>query len=67
LHQPFRAKIDLAIDLVRSAIGHRLRFDILLFDGWYLSEALVTEAACRHKKWLSFLKKNCVWKPTAFN
>lgn len=58
LHQQFHSKIDLAIDLVRSAIGHRLRFDILLFDGWYLSEALVTEAARRHKKWLSLLKKN---------
>jgi hypothetical protein len=58
LHQLFRTKIDLAIDLVRSAIRHRLRFDILLFDGWYLSEALVAEAARRHKKWISILKKN---------
>ena len=58
LHQQFRTKIDLAIDLVRSAIRHRLRFDILLFDGWYLSEALVAEAARRHKKWISILKKN---------
>ena len=58
LHKQFRTKIDLAIDLVRSAITHRLRFDILLFDGWYLSEALVTEAARRHKKWISILKKN---------
>jgi hypothetical protein len=32
--------------------------DILLFDGWYLSEALVTEAARRRKKWISLLKKN---------
>lgn len=58
LHQQFRTKIDLAIDLVRSALRHRLRFDILLFDGWYLSEALVAEAARRHKKWISILKKN---------
>jgi hypothetical protein len=58
LHQMFRTKIDLAIDLVRSAISHRLRFDILLFDGWYLSEALVAEATRRHKKWISILKKN---------
>lgn len=57
-HDQFQTKIDLAIDLVRSAIRHRLRFDILLFDGWYLSEALVTEAARRHKKWISILKKN---------
>ncbi len=58
LHNQFRTKIDLAIDLVRSAIWHRLRFAILLFDGWYLSEALVTEAARRRKKWISLLKKN---------
>lgn len=58
LHQQFRTKIDIAIDLVRSAIRHRLRFEILLFDGWYLSEALVAEAARRHKKWISILKKN---------
>ena len=58
LHHQFRTKIDLAIELVQSAIRQRLRFDILLFDGWYLSEALVTEAAHRHKKWISLLKKN---------
>lgn len=57
-HHQFRTKIDLAIDLVRSAILHRLRFEILLFDGWYLSAALVAEAARRHKKWISLLKKN---------
>ena len=58
LHQQFRTKIDLAIDLVRSALKHRLRFGTLLFDGWYLSEALVAEAARRRKKWISILKKN---------
>jgi len=58
LHLQFRTKIDLAIELVRSAIRHRLRFEILLFDGWYLSEALVAEAARRKKKWISILKKN---------
>lgn len=58
LHNQFRTKIDLAIDLLRSAIQHRLRFDVLLFDGWYLSETLVAEAVRRHKKWISLLKKN---------
>lgn len=58
LHNQFRTKIDLAIELLHSAIAHRLHFDILLFDGWYLSEALVTEAARRRKKWISILKKN---------
>ena len=58
LHHQFRTKIDLAIELLHSALVHRLRFDILLFDGWYLSEALVQEAARRRKKWISLLKKN---------
>lgn len=58
LHHQFHTKIDLAIDLVQAAIRHRLRFEILLFDGWYLSEALVAEATRRHKKWISLLKKN---------
>lgn len=58
LHNQFRTKIDLAVELLHSAIAHRLRFDILLFDGWYLSEALVKEAERRHKKWISILKKN---------
>ena len=58
LHHQFRTKIDLAVDLVHSAIKHRLRFEILLFDGWYLSEALVAEAVRRRKKWISLLKKN---------
>lgn len=58
LHNQFCTKIDLAIELLHAAIAHRLPFDILLFDGWYLSEALVTEAARRRKKWISILKKN---------
>lgn len=58
LHHQFRTKIDLALELLHSAIAHRLRFDLLLFDGWYLSEALVKAAARRHKKWISLLKKN---------
>lgn len=58
LHNQFRTKIDLALELLHSAIAHRLRFDVLLFDGWYLSEALVKEATRRRKKWISLLKKN---------
>ncbi len=58
LHHQFHTKIELALELLHSAIAHRLRFDLLLFDGWYLSEALVKEAARRRKKWISLLKKN---------
>jgi len=58
LHQQFCTKIDLAVELVESAIGHRLRFSTLLFDGWYLSEQLVQVAKRRKKDWISILKKN---------
>ena len=44
LHEQFHTKIDLAIDLIESAIHHGLPFSILLFDGWYLSEELVAVA-----------------------
>jgi hypothetical protein len=58
LHEQFRTKIDLAIELVESAIRHKLRFGVLLFDGWYLSEELVAVARRRKKDWISILKKN---------
>jgi len=58
LHQQFRTKIELAIDLVESAIAHKLRFSVILFDGWYLSEDLVAIAKRRRKDWISILKKN---------
>lgn len=58
LHDQFQTKIELAIELLEAAIAHRLRFGLLLFDGWFLSEALVQAAARRRKKWISILKKN---------
>ena len=58
LHAQFRTKIDLAIELVLAAIGHKVRFSVLLFDGWYLSEELVEVAGRRRKDWISILKKN---------
>jgi hypothetical protein len=58
LHQQFRTKIDLAIELVESAIRHKVPFGVLLFDGWYLSEELVAAAQRRRKDWISILKKN---------
>lgn len=66
LHHQFHTKIELAIELLHSAIAHRLRFDLLLFDGWYLSEALVKEAARRRKKWISLLKKNRTLETNSF-
>ncbi len=58
LHEQFRTKIDLALELLASAIKHKLPFNVLLFDSWYLSEALVKAAKRRKKDWVSLLKKN---------
>jgi hypothetical protein len=58
LHQQFRTKIRLAIDLIEAAIRHKVPFGVLLFDGWYLSEELVQVAERRRKAWISILKKN---------
>ncbi len=58
LHQQFRTKIDLGIELLEAAIGHKVPFGVLLFDGWYLSEELVKAAARRKKDWVSILKRN---------
>lgn len=58
LHEPFRTKIDLGIELIESAIRHKLPFSVLRFDGWYLSEELVAVARRRKKDWIRILKKN---------
>lgn len=58
LHEQFHTKIDLAVELVEAAIRQRVRFGLLLFDGWYLSERLVAVAQRRRKDWISILKKN---------
>jgi DDE superfamily endonuclease len=58
MHQQFRTKIDLAIELIEAAIRHKVPFGVLLFDGWYLSEELVRVAERRRKAWISILKKN---------
>jgi DDE superfamily endonuclease len=58
LHQQFRTKVDLAIELVEAAIAHKLPFSVVLFDSWYLAETFVTVLKRRHKDWISILKKN---------
>jgi len=58
LHQPFRTKIDLGIDLLEAAIQHKVPFSVLVCDSWYLAEELVSMARYRHKDWISLLKKN---------
>jgi SRSO17 transposase len=58
LHQQFRTKIDLGMELLEAAIWHKVPFSVLLFDSWYLAEALVSLARYRKKDWISLLKKN---------
>jgi DDE superfamily endonuclease len=58
LHQQFRTKIDLGIDLLEAAIRHKVPFSVLLFDSWYLAAELVSMARYRNKDWISLLKKN---------
>jgi len=58
LHAQFRTKIVLGIELLEVAIRHRVPFDVVLFDGWYLAAELVQALERRRKAWISILKKN---------
>jgi SRSO17 transposase len=58
LHQQFRTKIELAIELLEVAIAHKLPFGVVLFDSWFLAEAFVAVLRRRKKDWISMLKKN---------
>jgi SRSO17 transposase len=58
LHQQFRTKIELAKELVTSAIRRKLPFCTVLFDSWYLSEEFAAFLRRRRKDWISILKKN---------
>jgi hypothetical protein len=57
-HEQFRTQIALAIDLVESAIRHKVPFGVVVFDAWYLAEDLVRVLARRRKDWISLLRKN---------
>lgn len=58
LHQQFRTKIALGIELLERAIRRKVPFGVVLFDGWYLAEELVKTLSRRRKAWISILKKN---------
>jgi len=58
LHQQFRTKIELGIELLAAAIQHKVPLRVLLFDTWYLADALVSLARYHNKDWGSLLKKN---------
>ena len=58
LHPQFRTKIELAKELVTSAIRRKLPFRTVLFDSWYLSEEFAAFLRRRRKDWIRILKKN---------
>lgn len=58
LHQQFRTKLELALELVEAAIRRKLPFSVVLFDSWYLAEDFVAVLQRRKKDWISILKKN---------
>jgi hypothetical protein len=58
LHQQFRTKIALGVELLEAAMRHKVPFGLLVFDRWYLAEELVSMARYRKKDWISLLKKN---------
>ena len=58
LHEAFQTKIALAVELVQAALEHRVPFETVLFDSWYLAPDLITVLAEHHKNWISLLKLN---------
>lgn len=58
MHQQFRTKLDLGIDLLEAAIRHKVPFRVLVCDSGYLADEWVSMARYRNKDWLSLLKKN---------
>jgi SRSO17 transposase len=58
LHETFRTKISLAVELVNEAIEQKLPFETVLFDSWYLAPELLELLAEHDKKWISILKIN---------
>jgi SRSO17 transposase len=58
LHEQFRTKITLGLELVRAAITRALPFGVVLMDSWYLAEEVVTTLRELEKDWVSLLKSN---------
>jgi hypothetical protein len=65
-HEQFQTKIALAMELVEEAIRHKVAFDVVVFDAWYLAEDLIQVLARRRKDWISMLKKNRLLETTSF-
>jgi hypothetical protein len=58
LHEQFRTKIELAVELIQQALNRQLPFDVVLFDAWFLAPEVVALVTAAHKDWISLLKPN---------
>jgi len=58
LHQEFRTKIALALEVIAQANQRPVPFQIVLMDSWFLCAEMAEELAKLEKDWVSLLKKN---------
>ena len=58
LHEQFKTKIELGIELIDQAVTHSVPFGVVLFDSWYLSQTMVMHLKALNKDWISLLKGN---------
>lgn len=58
LHEQFRTKIALAIELIEKANERKVPLQIVLMDSWFLCEEVAEVLARLEKDWVSLLKKN---------
>lgn len=58
LHEQFRTKIALAIELLTQAVERSIPFQTVLMDRWFLCAEVAEELAKLRKDWVSLLKKN---------
>jgi hypothetical protein len=59
-HAPCRTTMALAIDLVETAIRHKVPCGVVICDAWSLAADVVRVLARRRKEWISLLKTNRV-------
>jgi hypothetical protein len=65
-HEQFRTKIALAVERLEEAIRHKGPFGVVVFDAWYLAEALGRALARRRKDWISLLNTNRLLETASF-
>ena len=54
----FKTKIELAQELIREAVQKAINFSCVIFDSWYLSQAIVKLLSQFNKYWICPLKTN---------